>query len=199
MKVVLALATGVLALAAGSAALAADGVLDQANLGMDVGLNGVGYQWQQQITAGLGGRLAGISLWGVDTARVRIAEGDAFSTGPFVFSQTVDFGPPGAGKLFIDTRAANIILSAGDTFVIDLSDAVGGYGASSVPYAGGDLWITDPVFYTTPFNYTAAHGTSLRFETYMDAAVPEPATWAMMIAGFGLAGGALRRRRVALA
>ncbi len=29
--------------------------------------------------------------------------------------------------------------------------------------------------------------------------VPEPATWAMMIAGFGLAGATLRRRRVALA
>jgi hypothetical protein len=27
--------------------------------------------------------------------------------------------------------------------------------------------------------------------------VPEPATWAMMIAGFGLVGGAMRRRRVA--
>ena len=26
-------------------------------------------------------------------------------------------------------------------------------------------------------------------------AVPEPATWAMMIVGFGLVGGALRRRR----
>jgi hypothetical protein len=29
-------------------------------------------------------------------------------------------------------------------------------------------------------------------------AVPEPATWTMMIAGFGLAGGALRRRRFAV-
>lgn len=29
--------------------------------------------------------------------------------------------------------------------------------------------------------------------------VPEPATWAMMVAGFGLLGGALRRRRLALA
>ncbi len=33
----------------------------------------------------------------------------------------------------------------------------------------------------------------------LGAAVPEPATWAMMIAGFGLAGSALRRRqRVAI-
>ncbi|MFN7177077.1 MAG: PEPxxWA-CTERM sorting domain-containing protein, partial [Thermaurantiacus sp.] len=28
--------------------------------------------------------------------------------------------------------------------------------------------------------------------------IPEPATWAMLIAGFGLVGGALRRRRTAL-
>lgn len=33
----------------------------------------------------------------------------------------------------------------------------------------------------------------------LDTAVPEPATWAMMIAGFGLAGAALRRRRLAYA
>ena len=31
------------------------------------------------------------------------------------------------------------------------------------------------------------------------SAVPEPATWAMMITGFGLAGSALRRRKAVLA
>jgi hypothetical protein len=36
---------------------------------------------------------------------------------------------------------------------------------------------------------------SANFELLKAAAVPEPATWAMMIAGFGLAGTAIRRRR----
>lgn len=38
---------------------------------------------------------------------------------------------------------------------------------------------------------------TLRFDsvTISGAAVPEPQTWALLIAGFGLAGGALRRRR----
>ena len=31
--------------------------------------------------------------------------------------------------------------------------------------------------------------------TLADSAVPEPATWAMMIGGFGLAGATLRRRK----
>jgi hypothetical protein len=33
----------------------------------------------------------------------------------------------------------------------------------------------------------------------MGPGVPEPATWALMIGGFGLAGGMLRRRRTAVA
>lgn len=37
---------------------------------------------------------------------------------------------------------------------------------------------------------------SFRFSMTDLAAIPEPATWAMMIAGFGLAGGAMRRARV---
>jgi hypothetical protein len=33
----------------------------------------------------------------------------------------------------------------------------------------------------------------------MTGSVPEPASWAMMIAGFGLIGGAMRRRAAATA
>jgi hypothetical protein len=41
----------------------------------------------------------------------------------------------------------------------------------------------------------------LAYQVLSDATpgVPEPATWAMMIAGFGMAGGALRRRRALVA
>ncbi len=40
----------------------------------------------------------------------------------------------------------------------------------------------------------------IRFATSgtVSAAVPEPATWALMIAGFGIAGASLRRRKVAV-
>ncbi|MBS3961578.1 MAG: PEPxxWA-CTERM sorting domain-containing protein [Sandarakinorhabdus sp.] len=35
--------------------------------------------------------------------------------------------------------------------------------------------------------------------SFFGAVIPEPATWAMMIAGFGLVGGAMRRRRTSMA
>jgi len=41
--------------------------------------------------------------------------------------------------------------------------------------------------------------TPLRFTLERAPAVPEPASWAMMIGGFALVGGAMRRRTVALA
>lgn len=41
----------------------------------------------------------------------------------------------------------------------------------------------------------AASGRLTRFDSALVAGVPEAATWAMLVGGFGLAGGALRRRR----
>jgi PEP-CTERM motif len=42
-------------------------------------------------------------------------------------------------------------------------------------------------------------GNSFEVDSFAVTAVPEPATWAMMIMGFGVAGALLRRRQVALA
>jgi hypothetical protein len=75
---------------------------------------------------------------------------------------------------------------------------------------GGPLSGTDWNSYGAHFSAAAgqklifaAEGTSESLGGYVDnitlTAVPEPATWAMMIAGFGMAGMAIRRRRTALA
>jgi hypothetical protein len=56
-----------------------------------------------------------------------------------------------------------------------------------------------PVFQTGTFNVsTNPNNSPDNFIVTVSNAVPEPATWAMMIAGFGLVGGAMRRRKVAV-
>ncbi len=52
----------------------------------------------------------------------------------------------------------------------------------------GFEWSNNSGAYDVTVNYAGLGG-----------AVPEPATWAMMVAGFGLAGAAMRRRRTILA
>ena len=42
-------------------------------------------------------------------------------------------------------------------------------------------------------------GRAFEDEAAFTAAVPEPASWAMLVAGFGVMGGTLRRRRAAVA
>lgn len=193
MKTALAASAAAVLLAAAPAGAA---VLDQSSLGTDVGLNGI-YEWQQQVTAGVDGQLSAVTLWGIGALTVRIASGSGFFTGPYLFSQTAtfDLSETVDGKL-IDTSAANIFLHAGDQFVIDFisaGDPNAGQGASSQPYAGGDLFLNYPYGLV---DYTAANGTSLRFKTFMDpSAVPEPATWGLLLTGFGAVGSVLRRRR----
>jgi len=45
------------------------------------------------------------------------------------------------------------------------------------------------------YNWNGATQLTVNVESNAAAAVPEPATWGLMLAGFGLAGGALRQRR----
>lgn len=98
----------------------------------------------------------------------------------------------------------------GQTFGIDLFFTEGGKVTWDAPEIltfgnGGQLKVT---LLPTTFNW-GTFGTDpgqqyggvvdAKFELLsepLQSAVPEPATWAMMITGFGLAGAAIRRRRV---
>lgn len=112
-----------------------------------------------------------------------------FEIGPDVEDTTVDVSTDGVtwfsvGAVTGSTRGINI-----DAF---------GFGSSS---AFSFVRLTDV------FNEGATSGGSVgadidavgAISTRAVGVVPEPGTWALMIAGFGLAGAALRRRKVATA
>jgi hypothetical protein len=85
-----------------------------------------------------------------------------------------DSGGPG----FIDGKLASIN-SYGLTFGSNFGDFGGGLNSGWGEFSG-----YVPVYIHQDF-----------IASSMTGAVPEPSSWAMLIAGFGLAGGALRRRR----
>jgi len=64
------------------------------------------------------------------------------------------------------------------------------------PYAGGETFQADS---SSGFNFYAIPSVDLRFgvsgSSSAVAAVPEPASWAMLLLGFGAIGGAMRTRR----
>ena len=96
------------------------------------------------------------------------------------------------------------VFNCGDGF--EGCDTYVAYGrtGSSVNVAGAfNGQSNDFVGVTTLSTDTNTNFPSIRnfaiFTAATEAAVPEPATWAMMIGGFGMVGGTLRRRRNALA
>jgi hypothetical protein len=114
-------------------------------------------------------------------------EPDGFSSGEFFFMQGVTGtfnGAPLFEFLFFYTTGSG-----------------GGVGASDSNGLQFDLYgpqlftgpLSAPTFTLSTFNMTTSGGDPRA--TLTIAAVPEAGTWAMMIAGFGLMGAGLRRRR----
>ncbi len=84
------------------------------------------------------------------------------------------------------TQAYGAYLPGGGTpYRLDLEGAVGSSVALTLTRGGQWTFVSEVDFFES--------------EPGGPAGVPEPATWALMIAGFGLAGGALRRRATARA
>lgn len=199
-----------------SAAHALPAVQDQFNPPFGVDMNSQ-LEWQQQVTAGIGGTLQGVELFGNDNSNVvRIGLGAAVATSYVFTSPTIHFSGPNTGTgTYIDTSSAGIVLTPGDKFVIDVEAGdmpVGLQGSKSV-YPGGDLYIYDPAPLSKWEDLDTTPGVtpfSLAFVTYVGdsppiavyqapagggGAAPEPATWAMLIMGVAGIGAALRRRQ----
>ncbi|MBP6877337.1 MAG: PEP-CTERM sorting domain-containing protein [Phenylobacterium sp.] len=104
---------------------------------------------------------------------------------------------------FIST---NISVAAGDIIgVYGWRDSVNSYGASNylTQIGGYDVTLIRSGFQHSLNDSAVADVWSepdsrigrVQFSYELGSAVPEPATWAMLITGFGLAGGAIRMRR----
>lgn len=85
--------------------------------------------------------------------------------------------------------------SGGDKVVIGNP----GGGNQQNPSNNGVFWATVGAGESISGLTFASSQNSFEVDDISGSAVPEPATWAMMIAGFGLAGTALRRRRTVFA
>lgn len=97
----------------------------------------------------------------------------------------------------IDVSSVNLVYAAGQQFAITLENlggfnGLGGWAVSSRGYAGG-TGLGRPSA-TATWQQTS----DLAFATYVDTgagAIPEPATWALLITGFGVIGASARRRK----
>ena len=117
--------------------------------------------------------------------------GDRFATG------TDESGQAAGVQIGQDFGLLNI-----DGFAAPYGGLVGQIGAGPGSYRllgtsfSGPAWASGTLVLYYWDTFTADNANSVDVTI---TAVPEPAAWAIMIAGFGLAGAALRRRRLAIA
>lgn len=114
-----------------------------------------------------------------------IIQPDFFSTDGSPMFVAVDLAKLGDfGALFTGSH------NFGDTFTVGASDMLAGLPgelfSTTLPVLGSSGWEVTPVQNGTEVVYGAFHSTT--------GSVPEPATWTMMLLGFGTVGYAMRKR-----
>lgn len=134
-----------------------------------------------------------LSTSGLSTFRLDLRAGSGFAGSLLGSSSLVTLNSPGFTNVTFNF-ASLIPLSVGGKYTLQLVKVSGGSvffyrQSTSNPYSGGNM------FFGPTSNGTSLSNFDLVFSEGRTAPVPEPAAWAMMIAGFGLIGGAMRRRR----
>jgi hypothetical protein len=133
----------------------------------------------------------GFYIIGVNTGTGPSAPFAALGAPNVRFNQVVRVNKDGTASLGSTPLTATI---AGSSFSIDLLASLFPSTGFTPEQYGFNLWPRGP---NTPGS-TTTFVTDFAPDNGLLAAVPEPATWAMLVAGFGLVGGALRRRKVEL-
>ena len=144
-------------------------------------------------SVGLNAQVAGGQDFQTPTARDRIILNGAAFGGHIAFDFASAVNGVGAFSNNIDYGRIRLFSGTGltGTFLGEAQFGPGAFGGVT-----SDVGARSAQF-TCDFNGDKACGVyDLQFGTFAaTAAVPEPATWALTISGFGLAGAALRRRR----
>jgi hypothetical protein len=179
------------------------------------------------VTAGKTGRLSRVDvqvyqLPGLGDLNLGIASGIAgqpgFTTlGSFAIARSsvpTNVQSFGGALVSVDVSSLGFNVVSGTVFSIVLNPGTQEVGSNRFGWVfaesadGSDFNTLQVVSYAAGFNQASGNdgvswtvsGADRAFRTWVDTgAVPEPASWAMLISGFGLTGAVMRRRRVAAA
>jgi hypothetical protein len=142
--------------------------------GQTAGFNGdaISLIWQAQVRAGIAGQLEGfvLELTGPQGATLltNVRVGAGWNTGPSAFQFLISKPTAGTDQVFVNTTSANIALSVGTLFVIEMQGQATGCGihGSYVPPAAGSPLYPEPLYLGGPGCF-ADCGWRIGFTTYV--------------------------------
>ena len=130
-----------------------DAILDQEQAEQNSWASAVGFDWQQEVTAGIAGPLIGVDIWvkigdfeDCQSVDFFINKGPPWQTDANDFETVLCAGPNRDGWVYVDTSAASITLEVGQEFVVGLlhrSEQFFFRLSTQNPYPGGSLWVNE--------------------------------------------------------
>lgn len=178
-------------------------VIDQQQLNGNAGISAGStiMQAEQEVIAGLSGKLAGFDFQSNDFGGASAKGFSVFvklgtaASGTKVFEGYVINDSP-SSFFYVDTSSVDISLTHGTPFTLDLVASAFTLGVgSNNPYPEGARFVNLFSMATGSFvGATEVSGYDMAFQTYVSTA-PEPSTYCMALAGLTCGGYLVRRRR----